>query len=338
MIRHPFTLSWARRRFRIMGLPMLMAIIGVPALAQTCFNGPDLEAPTRNAIESAARRYFDMSVHGDVAGLKASAIPAIAADFTSIEQAVVSNKEFLAGGQPEITATYLLDASQAKATLQRADFYCGIYNSPDRVGFFIPNLPPGRYAIVFQKVAGKDPATLTLILQEMGGAWKLAGYYPRLSMLGGHDGQWYLNKAREFKSKGQLHNAWLYYLTAWDLLAPVDFMSTPQLDKIADEMQAMHPNDVPGTSSPLTLATPGRIFKVTELMPVTIDGNFDLRVRYQTLDAANPGLAYQDNLAVIKALVARYPELRDGFYAVVGRAVDDSGHEYGSILPMKDIK
>ena len=43
-------------------------------------------------------------------------------------------------------------------------------------------------------------------------------------------------------------------------------------------------------------------------------------------------------MAVIKALVAKYPEVRDAFYAVVARAVDNSGHEYGSVLAMKDIK
>ena len=53
----------------------------------------------RRRVPSRARRaeYFDMSVHGDVAGLKANAIPAIAGDFGSIEQAVVTNKTFLAG-------------------------------------------------------------------------------------------------------------------------------------------------------------------------------------------------------------------------------------------------
>ena len=41
---------------------------------------------------------------------------------------------------------------------------------------------------------------------------------------------------------------------------------------------------------------------------------------------------------MIKALVAKYPELRDAFYAVVARAVDDNGHDYGTVLPMKDVK
>jgi len=306
--------------------------------AQSCFNGPDLDAATKGAIESAARKYLDMSAHGDVAGLKANSIPTIAGDFGSIERAVVTNKQFLAEGQPAITGTYLLDASQAKATLPRADFYCGIYNSSDRIAFFISNLPPGRYALVIQKVSGKDPITLTLILQDMAGAWKLAGYYPRVVSIGGHDGQWYLARAREFQAKGQLHNAWLYYLTAWDLIAPVDFLSTPQLDKVADEMQAARPGDAPSATVPLSLSANGRVFKITEMTPVTIDDNLDARVRYETPDAANSGLAFKDNTAVIKALVAKFPELRDAFVAIAARVVDDNGHEYGTVVTMKDIK
>jgi hypothetical protein len=344
MVRPPFKVnrdgfSTNHHRVTRTGLIMLLAwALGPAALAQTCFNGPDLDAPTRNAIESAARKYLDMSVHGDVAGLKSNSIPAITGDFGSIERAVVTNKEFLAEGPPTMTGTYLLDASQAKAALPRADFYCGIYNSPDRLAFFIPNLPPGRYAIVMQKVAGKDPITLTLILQEMAGAWKLAGYYPRLTSVGEHDGQWYLAKAREFKAKGQPHNAWFYYLTAWELMAAVDFMSTPQLDKVADEMQAARPADLPTSAAPMGLTANGTVFKADEITPVPIDNNLYLRIPYVTPDAANPRLAAQDNLAVIKALVAKFPELRDAFYAVIARAVDDKGDEYVTVVPMKDVK
>jgi len=328
-----------RRQLLRAGLMSLLVVTFVTStLAQICFNGPELDAATRNAIESAARKYLDMSVHGDVAGLKANAIPAISGDFSAIERAVVTNKESLAGGDAAITGTYLLDASQAKATLARADFYCGIYNSQDRIGFFIPNLPPGRYAIVFQKIGGKTPATLTLILQEMAGAWKLAGYYPRLDSIDGHDGPWYLSKAREFKAKGQAHNAWFYYLTAWDLMAPVNFMSTPQLDKVADEMQAARPGDLPSNGSFLDLSAGGKVFKVSEVTPVPIDNNLYLRMVYVTPDAANSRVASQNNMAAIQALVAKYPEVREAFYAVVARAVDDSGHDFASVLPMKDVK
>jgi hypothetical protein len=252
---------------------------------------------------------------------------------------VVDNKKFFAEGQPVVAGTYLLDASQSKGALQRADFFCGIYNSPQRVGFSIPNLPAGRYAVVIQKTSGdKDPITLTMILQDEAGAWKLAGYYPRLNDVGGHDGNWYLTQARDYKAKNQLHDAWFYYLTAWDLLAPVNFMSNPQLDKIAQEMESARPADLPSSQSPMDLSANGKIYKITELAPVPVGNDLNLRVRYQTADASNSAVAFQDNMAVIKGIVAKYPEVRGAFNAVIARAVDSSGHEYGSLLAMKDVK
>ena len=339
MIRLSFAYRSTCYYFLRTGLLLLAIMITALAVtAQSCASGTDLDVPTKNAVEAAARQYLDMSKRGDVAGLKANSIPAVAGDFGSIEQAVVTNKQYLSQGPATVSGTYLLDASQAKAPLPRADFYCGIYNSPERLVFSISNLPAGRYALVMQKIAGKDPITLTLILQEVSGAWKLAGYYPRLDAIGGQDGQWYLTKAREFKSKGQLHNAWFYYLTAWDLLAPVNFMSTPQLDKVAEEMQSARPSDLPGNGNPLNLAANGKTFKVTEMVAVPVENNLDLRVRYETADASNTALAFQDNLSVIKAIVTKYPEVRDAFSAVIALAVDASGHEYGSASPMKDIK
>ncbi len=322
----------------VLALVFFVALPGTSSLSQTCSSGPDLDDATKSAINAAAKQYLDMSKNGDVAGLKAHAIPGITGDFGAIEQAVVTNKPYLAEGSSTITGTYLLDASQEKTALPRADFYCGIYNSPDRLSFSISNLPPGKYALVIQKVNGKDPITLTLVLQNLGGAWKLAGYYPRLDAIGGHDGQWYLTQARAYKGQGKAHDAWFYYLTAWDLTAPVNFMSTPQLDKIAEEMQSARPGDLPSDSAPLSLSANGEVFKVTELTAVPVDNKLDVRVVYQNPNASDSGVAFQDNMAVIRAIVAKYPELRDAFDSVIARAVDSSGHEYGSLLPMKDIK
>jgi len=41
---------------------------------------------------------------------------------------------------------------------------------------------------------------------------------------------------------------------------------------------------------------------------------------------------------MIKALVAKFPEFREAFAGVVARAVEPSGHDYGSLMAMKDIK
>ena len=66
--------------------------------------------------------------------------------------------------------------------------------------------------------------------------------------------------------------------------------------------------------------------------------DLDLIVKYQSANVANANQAYQDNVAVMKALVAKFPEVRDAFTAVVARAVDASGQDYGTLLAMKDIK
>jgi len=325
-------------RFVLSVVLLLLAVV-CRAPAQTCYTGPEIDAPTSKAVEAAAQLYFNMSAQGDVAGLRASAIPEIAANFAGIEQAVLSNQLYFAEAPPSETRVFVLDASESKTTAQRAEFYCGIYNSADRVGFSIPNLPPGRYAVSIAKVTGENPITLTLILQDMGkNSWKLAGYYARLNSIGKHDGQWFLSKAREYQEKGQRYNAWYYYLTAWDLIAPVDFMGTPLLDKLSNELQAARPSDLPSATAPLELAAGGKTFKVTDMAAVPVPGDLDLRVQYETSGAANATLAAQENLAVSKALLTKYPELRGGFGAVIARATDKDGHAYSTLTPMKDVK
>ena len=317
---------------------LLLALLSA-GRAQECFSGTEVDAPTGRAVESAAQQYFNMSAQSDVAGLKANALPDVAANFGGIESAVIANKQYFAQGKPSETRIFVLDATSSKTTWQRADFYCGIYNSPDRVGFSIPNLPPGRYAITIAKVTGKDPVTLTLILADDGkNSWKLAGYYVRRNSIGEHDAQWFLSKARDFKAKGQMLNAWFYYLTAWELLAPVDFMSTPQLDKVTDEIQASHPSDLPNAGAPLELNAGGKSIKVEELAAVSVGPDFDLRVKYVTPDASNPALASQQNAVIMKALLTKYPELRDAFTTIIARATDNAGHDYGTLTPMKEIK
>jgi hypothetical protein len=331
-------LTYCRRFLLSVGF-LLFLVVVFGAQAQTCYTGAEIDAVTAKSLEVAAQQYLTMSAQGDVAGLRANAIPQVTGNFGAIERAVVTNKQFFAQGKPSGTQTFVLDASDAKTAMQRADFFCGIYNSPDRVVFSIPNLPPGRYAVSIAKITGKDPITLTLILQDTGkNSWKLAGYYARLNSIGEHDGQWYLSKAREYKGRGQLHNAWFYYLTAWDLIAPVNFMSTPQLDKLADEIQAARPSDLPGARAPMELPAKGKTFKVTDVTPVPAGNDLDLRVQYETGDASNPTQASQDNAAVMKALLAKYPELRDAFNLLIARATDSLGHDYETLTPMKDVQ
>lgn len=327
------------RKFLILlgGLALLLAF---PAAAQNsgvCTNGSDLDAATRGAIENAALQVFRQAQSGDYAGLRANSIPAVASSFGGIEAAVGENQANFKGAQASVRSEYLLDASNTSGS-GRTEFFCGVFNSPDRVGFGINNLPRGTYAIAILDVkGGKSPITLSTVLQNSGG-WRLAGFYARPTQLAGHDGDWYVAQARAYKGKGQNHNAYFYYLEGWELLAPVSFMSTIKLDGIADELNSVRPPDLPAPGKPVDLPGNGKTYHVTQLFPTPVGDALDIVVKYQVPSVADQSAAYQDNVNVMKGLLAKYPELRDAFAAVVARAVEPGGNDYGTLLAMKDVK
>ena len=311
------------------------------AAGQTCSTADEMDAATRSSLEAAGRQYFAWTGTGDVASMRQNAIPSLASDFAGIEAAVTDNKANFAGIPAKVRPPYLLQA-EGTENLARAEFLCGVFGKGGQTGnsavFVIPNLPPGEYGVVIMDVAAKVPATLSLVLQKVGTDWKLGGYYVRPLQVGGHDGAWFLERARAFKAKGQNRNAWLYYSKARELTSPVPFMSTLQTDKIYDEAQSLHPSDAPSVESPVEISGGGKVYRVTSIFPVGVGNDVDLVMKYQSPSVANTAQTYQDNLGAIHALVAKYPEYRDGFNAIIARAVEPSGRDYGTMLAVKDIK
>jgi hypothetical protein len=301
-----------------------------------------MDAATKTALENAGRRYFDMTSKGDVFSLKQNAIPSLASNFTAIETAVIDNKAAFSGAQAAPRPPFLLKA-EGNAPLPHAEFLCGVFGATgqtrDSAIFVLNGLPPGTYGVVILDVTGaKGPYTLSFILQQMGADWKLGGFYAKAAEVAGHDAPWYLQQARQYKAKGQLHNAWLYFQQARSLISPLDFMTTLQTDKLYDEMQAAKPNDVPGAGAPADLVANGKTYKLSAMFPLAVGNDLDLIVKYELPDISNNTQTFQDNMTVIKALVTKYPELREAFAGVVARAVEPSGRDYGSLLAMKDIK
>jgi hypothetical protein len=306
--------------------------------AQTCLTTSDMDEATASALVGTATRFYDMAARADTASLRQNAIASLASDFSGIENAVRENQANLTGIRPVARPPFLLKA-EGTTPLERAEFLCGVFGAQgqtrDSAVFVIPNLPPGNYGIVTLDAASPQGAyTVSFVLQQQGNDWKLGGFYAKPAQIAGHDGAWFASRAREFKSKGQLRNTWFYFGEARELLVPVPFMATATTDKLYDEMQAVKPADLP----PLDLAAGAKTFKVTDLFPVPVGHDFDLVVKYQSADVSDTGKTFQDNLAVMKALLSKYPECRDGFAGIVVRAVEASGKDYGSMLPMKDIK
>jgi hypothetical protein len=306
--------------------------------AQTCLTTGDMEEATSSALVTAGKRYYDMAARGDAASLRHNAITSLATDFSGIENAVKDNHANLAVAQPAPRPPFLLKA-EGTEPLARAEFLCGVFGAQgqtrDSAVFVIPNLPPGNYGIVtLDAVSTQGAYNVSFVLQQQAGDWKLGGFFVRLTQAAGHDGNWFADRAREFKTRGQKHNAWFYYGEARELLVPVPFMATATTDRLYDEMQTVKPADLP----PVELAAGTKTYKLTDLFPVPVGQEFDLVVKYQSTDVSDSGRTFQDNAAVMKALVGKYPELRDAFAGIVVRAVEPSGRDYGSMLAMKDIK
>jgi hypothetical protein len=334
-----------RTRLIVYALAILAcSIIALTPLAhaqsadESCQTTQEMDGAARAAIDRAVNDFYSQAASGNAEAMRANAIPAVASGFDGIANAVQANRDKISGGQATLRTAFLLNAPGAKP-YERAEFYCGLFNSAQRTSIIIPNLPPGTYALAIQDVAGsKQPYQISYVLQQLNGQWKLAGYYARPRQVGPHDGLWYWVKARDYQKNGQAHNAWFYYLTAADLLAPVPFMSTPQLDKLTEEERAALPRDIP-QQQPVPMNVNGKTYQVLRVFPAADDKQgLNLVVNYQAADISNQVQTFQDNMSFIKGLLAQYPEYRDGFTNIIAQAVTPQGQMFPTTQPIKDVK
>jgi hypothetical protein len=314
----------------------------VSARAQSCQTSGELEDTTLAGITAAGKHYFDLAAKADVASIRQSSISSLASDFSGIETTVKDHQSDLAAAQATVKSVFLLETA-GSAPAPHAEFFCGVFGKNGQTSssavFEIDNLSPGKYAVVLLDATSPKGRTMfSLILQQVGSDWKLGGLYLKPARVAGHDSDWFVARAREFKTKGQGHNAWFYYLEATSLVSPLPFMATAATDKLSDESQALRPADLPAAGKTADLAAASATYKLTTIFPDPVGDDLDLIVKYQAADISNINQTYQNNVAVIKALVAKYPELREAFAGIVARAVDPSGSDYGTLLAMKDIK
>ena len=328
---------------RLVFLTIAVMSLSLTGWSQTCFTSDDMDAATRSALQAAGARYFDMVSRGDIAGLKQNSTPAVASNFAGIEETIKENQANLSGAHATARAPFELKA-EGTAPLAKAEFLCGVFDAngqtKNSAEFNIPNLPPGTYGIVIMDVpTQKSGYTVAFVLQQMGTDWKIGGFFLRPTQVAGHDSNWFLERARTFKQKGQTHNAWLYFVQGRDLAMPVPFMYTQMTDKLYDETQSVKPTDFPVNGNPAELtAAAGKTYKLTTVFPLAVQDSLDLVVKYETASVADSGQTFQENMNVMRAVVTKFPELRDAFDGIVCRAVEPSGRDYGSLMPMKDIK
>ena len=334
----------------VVQIALLLALMLPARAVETCFSAGEMQGNTREDIEAAARFNYDLFAKGNAAGLQQRSTPAMARESAAVETAVRQHSAKLAGVEPTVRASYLLetDGNQPDG---RANFYCGAYRTPEWVGFFLSSIEAGHYAIViFDVPAVGGPMTLSTVLQQelasgVGNtpvrnrpeSWRLAGLYVKPAHSLGHNSDWFIEQARAYKAKQQNRNAWFYYLAARDLLAPVPFMGTPTLDALFDEQQQVQPAELPYVR-PLALPAAGRIFKITSVFAVPGEEGLLLVLKYEAENIADATKTDTANQALSRAFVTRYPEYKQAFAGIVTRAVEPSGKDFGSLLMMKDVK
>jgi len=328
---------------RLFVLPMLVlacAFAAAPdAHAASCVTQSQMTALQREALAGAARTMLTQVQSGNVQALQANTIPAVAADFSGIRSSVEYLKPLVQNATVTVDEVYILDASGDPAGAPRTDFFCG---SPVVVLNFT-NIPPATYGLAIVHATGvPQPQQISLILSKTGGdRWMLAGFFNKPMIEDGHDGLWYWTSARKFAQTKADWAAWFYYRIATNLLDPLDFLSSANLEKLQHESDQVHPSNLPGTQ-PMTLNASGAAFAVTAIDTTTTFGPLDLDVHYtpdstQAAQLRDPPSARKQVTVIMAALLQLHPELQNAFHGIWVHADQGNATLFALELPMNQI-
>ena len=315
------------------------AFMAISAHAASCSTQSQMSPQSRDGLMGEARTMGAIVQSGDVASLRAKTLPAIASDFDGIAASITALKPLVEDAKITVDNLYLLDASKDAPGAERTQFFCG---SPIVVMTF-NGLPPGTYALAILHATGvPKPQQISIILASApGNQWQLAGFYAKAMIEADHDGLWYWTSARKYAQMKQNWPAWLYYRLAADLLSPVDFLSSPNLQKLQQETEQVHPNDFP-EKMPLMLNAQGATFDVSAINTTTEFGGLDLDVHYtpdptQAAQLRTPMEARKQVTDVMTALLAQHPGLREAFHGMWVHADQGNNSLFALELPMEQI-
>jgi hypothetical protein len=309
------------------------------ANSSSCKTESQMTVAERDALSSTAHQLISAVQSGDVQNLQTNTIPAVAADFSGIASSVQVLKPLVQQATITIYNLYFLDASSDASGAARTDFYCG---TPVVVLNF-NGLPPGTYALAIIHATGiPKPQQISLVLSKTGGTrWMLAGFFARPMVDAGHNGLWYWESARTFAQKKMNWDAWFYYRMAANLLDPVDFLTSVNLQKLQHETDQVRPDNVPG-AKPLMVTANGSTYQVTGIDTTSALGPLDLEVNYapdatQASQLRDPPSARKQVMDVMTSILALHPELHDAFHGIWVHAEQGDSDIFSLELPMEQI-
>lgn len=315
-------------------------LFALPAagFAANCTTQAALQPQDRNLLAAAGSRMAIAVVQQDFTTLQAALLPAEAGDWDGIRGAIEQAAPLVKGGQPQLRNLYLLDNSTQPAVAD-TQFFCSNATGSLTVTISMRSLPPGRYAVVLADAVGADLAGQIGIILAWDATgtpgWKLGGVSVRPGFLDGHDGLWYWTRARELGSLGMSWPAWYCYEAARYLLLPVDFISSPNLEKLGNE-QALLKNS-PAEAFPYALPDGPRTWKIDSVHLDTSLRQLDLGITYQSTGVTDPAAQRTEAIAVFSALLKAQPGLRQNFHGLWAYALANGKTTPIIELPMAQI-
>lgn len=325
--------------FKLLAAAALLAT-PLAGVAATCTTQAEMSAQDRDLLSAVALHLSAAVGQQDYSTLQAALLPSEATEWDGIRGAAQAAAPLLTNGKMQLRNLYLLDASMQTAPAD-TEFFCADKSGAINVTISMHALPPGKYAVVLADATGAPLAgQLGIILawdaaaQGGGQGWKLAGLSARQGTFDGHDGVWYWTRARGL-AHADPWSAWYSYDAARYLLVPVDYLTSPNLEKLNQEQEQIEP--APQKSFPLSLTQGDRTWKVDTVILDPSLHELDLGVVYESTGVTDPAAQRTEATSVLSLLLKQQPGLRANFHGMWAIAVANGQRTPVMELPMAQI-
>jgi hypothetical protein len=320
---------------------IVLALVLVPAQLRaataTCTAQAELTPADKAALGEVSARILTAIQAKDDGILQAALLSTESGDWPAIHTEADHAATLVEGGVIKIRNLYLVDASTQKAAAD-TQVFCSNASGNLTVTVTLRSLPPGKYAVVLaDAMGGKLAGQVGLILGLEAGTWKLGGISAHEGIIDSHDGVWYWSHARELAKNDFPLAALFSYDLASYLLVPVNYVSSPNLDKLGQEQAQVVTALKSPLSFPLTLTDGPRSWKVSALRIDPSLHHADLAIVYESMGTSDPASSRTEAVAIMSALLKLQPGIRDNFHGLWAYATKDGKPGFAIELPMKEI-
>ena len=320
-----------------LGLILLVAPAQMRASTATCTAQAELTPADKAALGEISSRIITAIQAQDTTTLQGALLSSESADWPAIHTEADHAAAVTEGGVMKIRNLYLIDATTQKAVAD-TQVFCSNASGNLTVTITLRALPPGKYAVVLaDALGGKLLGQLGLILANESGSWKLGGISAHEGVLDGHDGVWYWSHARELAKNDDPAAAYYTYDLANYLLLPVNYISSPNLDKLAVEQTQVMTSMKSPLSFPMTLSDGPRSWKVSAIRIEPSLHHADLAIVYETMGATDPASSRTEAVAIMSALLKAHPGLRENFHGLWAYSTKEGKPGFAIEIPMGEI-